>query len=128
MAPRRADFGAPIDGFFAKQAPVQRSILETLRKLVEEEVPDASATMKWGMPFYTLDGEMMCAMAGFKSHVNLILAGPPGTFADPTELLEGDGKTGRHLKLRAPSEVPHDAVRAWLRKAAEVARQKASAN
>ncbi len=122
VAPRRADYGAPIDGFFAKQAPAQRAILETLRKLIEEEVPDATAAIKWGMPFYTLDGEMMCALGGFKSHVNLILPGPPGTYADPGGLLESEGKTGRHLKVRTTSEVPLDATRAWLRRAAEFAR------
>ncbi len=33
VAARRADYGAPIDGFFAKQAPHLRVILEELRKL-----------------------------------------------------------------------------------------------
>jgi hypothetical protein len=61
---------------------------------------------------------MMCALAGFKSHVNLILAGPPGTFADPEGRLEGDGKTGKHLKLRALDELPRAAVKGWLKTAA----------
>jgi hypothetical protein len=89
MPARRADYGAPIDGFFGKQPPHLRVILEELRKLVEETAPSATASIKWGMPFYSVGGEMMCALAGFKSHVNLILAGPPETFADPDGLLEG---------------------------------------
>lgn len=121
-AARRADFGRPIDGFFAKQPPHLRAILEELRRLVEEAAPDATASLKWGMPFYSVGRQMMCALAGFKSHVNLILSGPPGTFADPGGLLEGEGKTGRHLKLRTIDELPRDAVRGWLRTAAEVAR------
>ena len=123
---RRADFGAPIDGFFGRQAPQLRVILEALRKLVEEAAPDATASLKWGMPFFTIGREMMCALAGFKSHVNLILAGPPGAFEDPDGLLEGGGKTGRHLKLRTLDELPRQAVRSWLRAAAQVARGKAS--
>jgi hypothetical protein len=54
--------------------------------------------------------------------VNLVLPGPPGTYADPGGLLEGDGKTGRHLQLRSVDELPRDAVRAWLRTAAQRAR------
>jgi hypothetical protein len=122
---RRADLGAPIDGFFAKQPPALRAILEELRRLVEEAAADATSSIKWGMPFFTIGAQTMCALAGFRSHVNLILAGPPGTFADPDGRLEGDGKTGRHLKLRALDELPRAAVRGWLRTAAERARQQA---
>ena len=122
----RADLGAPIEGFFKRQPPELRSILETLRKEVEATVPDAAGTIKWGMPFYTLGGAMMCALGAHKAHVNLILAGPPGTFADPGGLLEGDGKTGKHLKLRPGDRVPRPAVRAWLRAAATAARAKSA--
>ncbi len=121
---RRPDLGAPIDGFFAKQPPHLRGILDELRKLVDEAAPDGDASIKWGMPFYTVRGNMMCALAGFKSHVNLILAGPPGAFADPKGLLDGDAKGGRHLKLRALDELPRDAVRGWLRTAVTLARKK----
>ena len=121
---RRADFGAPIDGFFAKQPPPLRTILEALRKLVEEVAPQATASIKWGMPFYTVDGNMMCALGGHRSHVNLILAGPPGTFHDPEGRLEGDGKTGRRLTLRSMDDLPRDAVRGWVKSALQVARAK----
>ena len=119
----RADLGAPVDGFFARQPAHLRAILDELRKLVEEAAPEATSSLKWGMPFYELDGETLCALAGFKAHVNLILPGPPGTLADPDGLLEGDGKTGRHLKLRALDELPRPAVRGWLRTAAARARK-----
>jgi hypothetical protein len=118
VAARRADYGAPVDGFFAKQPPQLRAILDVLRALIEGAAPDAGAAIKWGMPFFTRGDEMMCALAAFKSHVNLILPGPPGTYADPDGRLEGDGKTGKHLKLRALDELPRDTVRGWLRTAA----------
>jgi hypothetical protein len=124
-APRRVDFGAPIDAFFVKQPPHLRVVLEELRSLVEEAAPDATASIKWGMPNFAIGRTMMCALAGFKSHVNLIVAGPPDAFRDPDGLLEGDGKTGRHLKLRALDELPRPAVQGWLRVAAQIAREKA---
>jgi hypothetical protein len=58
--------------------------------------------------------------------VNPISRVLPGTFADRGGLLEGEGKTGRHLKLRTLDELPRDAVRGWLRTAAQVARKKAA--
>ncbi len=118
----RADLGLPIDGFFAKQPAHLRPIVDELRKLVESAAPDADSSLKWGMPFYTIDGTTMCAIAGHKSHVNLILSGPPGTYDDPEGLLTGEGKTGRHLKLKTLDDLPRDAVRGWLRTASKLAR------
>ncbi len=118
----RADFGAPIEGFFAKQPPHLRPVLEELRKMVEAAAPDAQSSIKWGMPFFSVGDAMVCALGSHKSHVNLILSGPPGTFADPEGLLEGEGKTGRRLKLTALDDLPKATVRGWLRTAAEWAR------
>ena len=120
----RADLGAPVDGFFLKQPSPQREILQELRRLVAEVVPNAAAAIKWGNPFYTLDGATVCAFGAHKSHVNLILAGPPGTFDDPHQRLIGAGKTGRHLKLTSLEQLPRDEVRGWIRTAAKLAAQK----
>jgi len=120
---RRADFGAPIDGFFARQPHHLRAILDELRAIVEEVAPDATASLKWGVPVYTLGSAMVVGLSGHRSHVNLILAGPPGTFADPDGLLGGTGKTGRHLTLRRVDDLPRAAVRGWVRAAVDVARR-----
>jgi len=122
---RRADFGAPITGFFQKQPAPLRPILEALRTMVEAAAPEATASLKWGMPVYEIGGAMVCALGGHRSHVNLILAGPPGTFADPDGLLSGTGKTGRHLKLASIGDLPKKSVQGWLRTAAAGARKKA---
>ncbi len=120
--PRR-EYGVPIDGFFKRQPANLRAILVELRKLVEAAAPEATSSIKWGMPFFTVNDTMMCALGSHKKHVNLILAGPPGTYADPEGQLSGDGKTGRHLKLTTVDELPRDAVRGWLRTAVELARK-----
>jgi hypothetical protein len=125
--PRRADYGAPIDGFFTKHPPHLRIILEALREIVEGALPDATASIKWGMAHFAIGREMLCALAGFKAHVNLIVFGPPGTFVDPDGLLQGEGKGGRHIKLRALEELPREAARRWLLAAGKAARTKAGA-
>ncbi len=121
---QRADFGAPVEGFFAKQPPELRAILGELRKLVLQAAPDATSSLKWGMPVYAIDGTIMCVLGGHKSHVNLVLSGPPGTYADPAGRLTGEGKTGRRLLLTKLADLPRAEVRAWLRTAAKVAREK----
>jgi hypothetical protein len=114
----RKDLGAPVDGFFASQPPHLLPIVERLRAMIAETAPAATGVIKWGMPFYSVRGNTMCAIAAFKSHVNLILPGPSGTYADPDGLLEGDGKTGKHLKLRTLADLPTAGVRGWLETAA----------
>jgi hypothetical protein len=111
----RADFGKPIDTFLAKQPVPLRAILEALRKLIEQTAPSAEPSIKWGMPFFTVGGKMMCALGATKSHVTLVLVGPPGRFPDPEGRLEGKGKGGRHLKVRSLDELPKEQVRKWLR-------------
>jgi hypothetical protein len=118
----RKDLGAPVEGFFAKQPPGLRPILDELRNMVRQAAPDASSAIKWGMPFYSIGGAIVCALAAHKSHVNLILPGPPGTYADPEGRLEGDGKTGRHLKLKTLGDLPKTSVRGWLKTAVRLAR------
>ena len=118
----RADFGKPITSFLAKQPPALRAILDALRAEIAEVAPEATSSLKWGMPWFAIDGAMFCALGAHKTHVNLILPGPPGTYADPGGRLEGEGKTGKHLKLTSVAEIPRDAVRTWLKTAVARAR------
>lgn len=121
---KRADLGAPVGPFFERQPSQLRAILDELRLLVEEVAPDASASLKWGMPWFSIDGERMCSLTAHKAHVNLVLIGPPDAFPDPDGRLRGEGAGGRHLRLESIDELPRDRVRIWLQTAAELARAK----
>ncbi len=123
MSPKpRADFGKPIDDFFAKQPPPLRAIATELRSIIEATVPGASSSMKWGMPFFSVDGKMVCAIGAHKAHVSLILSGPPNAFADPKRRLTGEAKGGRRLNLTSVAELPRKEVQGWVRTAAKLAR------
>ena len=126
MAKRRADYGAPVDSFFARQTTPLREVLDALRAIVEQAVPDATAALKWGMPVYTVAGRNFVSLGGHKAHVNLVLWGEPGTFVDPDGRLTGDGPSGRILRLADVSDLPKAAVRRWVQAAAERARTKAA--
>jgi hypothetical protein len=121
----RADLGKPVEGFFAKQPPHLRPILDELRAVIERAAPDATSAIKWGNAMYSVGGVMTCGLTAHKAHVNLILAGPPGTFDDPDGRLTGTGKTGRHLKLTSLEDLPRTAVRLWIAQAVAAARAKA---
>jgi uncharacterized protein YdeI (YjbR/CyaY-like superfamily) len=57
-----------IDAYIAKAAPFAQPILKHLRKLVHENCPDASETIKWSMPHFDYKGAIFASMAAFKAH------------------------------------------------------------
>ncbi len=57
-----------IDAYIAKSAEFAKPILEHLRAVVRVACPGVEETMKWSMPHFDYRGEMMCAMAAFKTH------------------------------------------------------------
>jgi len=126
VAAKRADLGAPVAGFLAKQPEHLRVILDVLMALIAEVEPRAAGSLKWGMPFYEVEGHMMCGLGAHKAHVNLILAGPPKGFVDPDKRLLGAGKGSRHLRLTTLDEVPTESVRSWLAASAKYARGNAA--
>jgi hypothetical protein len=57
-----------IDAYIAKAAPFAQPILEHLRKVVHEACPEAEEGLKWGMPFFSYKGSLLCNMAAFRQH------------------------------------------------------------
>src|SRR5258708_2936727 len=57
-----------IDAYIAKSADFAQPILEHLRALVHQACPEATETLKWSMPRFMDDGQILCGMAAFKSH------------------------------------------------------------
>jgi uncharacterized protein YdeI (YjbR/CyaY-like superfamily) len=58
-----------VDAYIAAREPFARPILSWLRARVHAAVPGAGEAIKWGMPFFLLDGRPLANMAGFKAHV-----------------------------------------------------------
>jgi hypothetical protein len=106
-----------VTGYFAEQPPDKRALLEKLRALVAKGVPDATPTIKWGVPVYQRNGKNLCALAAFKDHVAINFFVAPGVLADPAKKLEG-GKTNRLLKVRSAGEIDAGTITRWLKAAA----------
>ena len=95
-----------------------------LREVILEEMPDASESV---YQVYTVaiwfgfTGKMkdtFCYIATNKAHVNLGF--PRGsTLLDPAKVLEGDGKTMRHIKLRTLADVERSLIRRYIQSAIE---------
>ena len=115
MAAKRKDLGAPVDRYFAQQPQEKRALLEKLRALVDKAVPGADASIKWGVPFYQLNGKNVCALAAFKEHVGITLFASPAVFVDPGKRLEGESKGMRMLKVRRAEDIDSVSITRWLK-------------
>jgi hypothetical protein len=104
--------------YFAEQPAEKRALLEKLRSLVAKGIPDAEASIKWGVPIYQLNGRNVCALASFKDHVAINFFAPPSVLIDPGKKLEGGGKTSRLLKVRSAADIDSASILRWLKAAA----------
>jgi hypothetical protein len=97
-----------------------------LREIILEEAPDASEsiyqvyTVAIWFGFSGKMKDMFCYIATNAGHVNLGF--PRGaTLADPNRVLEGEGKTMRHIKLASLRDLERPFVRRYIQEAMEQA-------
>jgi hypothetical protein len=109
----------PVERYFAEQPPEKRALLEKLRAIVNRAVPDATVSIKWGVPFYQRNGKNVCALASFKDHVGINFFAPPDALPDPAGKLEGEGKSNRMLKVRSTADIDAARISRWLKIAAQ---------
>lgn len=103
--------------------PPVGDILISLRDVIRKAVPEASEYVEKDMLAYALGPNTykasVCVISGHKAHVTLgFLRGTK--LDDPNKLLQGKGKTVRHLKFMSVSEIPQQAVSAWVKQAAKL--------
>lgn len=106
---------ADVDAYITDQPEPLTDLLRELRRLIREEAPEAGESIKWGHPTYEARCNI-CYVSAHSEHVNL------GFFRgadldDPQRLLEGTGKSLRHVKVRPGDPVPEDGIRGLLRDA-----------
>jgi len=94
-----------IDAYIANAAPFARPILERLRALVHEAIPEAGETIKWGMPHFTVGCRNLAGMAAFKAHCALAIHGEGRQGADPKL-----GGMGGYGKIATLADLPDPAV------------------
>lgn len=98
-----------IDEYIERAEMFARPILEHIRKLIHEVVPDVEETIKWGFPHFEYK-EVLCSMAAFKHHCafgfwkdSLI----PGIQEIRKDKGDARGSLGRITQL---SDLPKDSV------------------
>ena len=87
-----------IDAYAASQKGPLGETITRLVALVRAAVPSHDELVVHGAPWFCIDGEPFCYVVGYTKHVNLGFCEGTG-LEDPDGLLEGTGKSMRHVKL-----------------------------
>ena len=100
-------------------------MLEQIRQVIHEEVPNLGETISYGMPTFTLHGKYLVSIAAHKKHIGLYPA-PTGVeeFQEAVALY-GGGKGTLKFPLNKP--MPFDLIRSIVRLRAKEQAEKAAA-
>lgn len=109
---------ASLEEFLAQYSPAVRELVLKTRALILSAYPGAlemvdppSKIIAYGRgPKYA---ELVCAIAPFASHVNLMFS-RGAVLPDPDELLQGSGKRARHVKIATLADLEQPGLRALL--------------
>ena len=104
-----------IDEYFEQLESPNREVAAALRKLLDEEAPEAACAIKWGMPVFEQNGRL-CYIDGKGKQVKLgFFQG--ARLPDPDGLIEGTGRAMRHIKVQDLESRREVGIRALLRAA-----------
>ncbi len=89
-----------VSQYIEEQNLPQKEICRRLREIILKTFPTIKEEMKWGVPNY---GDLYYFVA-LKTHVNLGFS-IKNLSNDEIKLLEGTGKTMRHVKVKNPEDL-----------------------
>ncbi|MFF5235201.1 DUF1801 domain-containing protein [Dactylosporangium sp. NPDC000521] len=95
-----------------------REIFECLRELMGQNAPHARLVISRGSPAWT-GRSLLAIISRSKTHLTLAF-GRGAAFTDRHNLLEGTGKTTRHIKIKTAEGINKQAIADYIRQATEL--------
>jgi uncharacterized protein YdhG (YjbR/CyaY superfamily) len=93
--------------YIDKQAPLQKEILEKLRKPIKKSAPLATEAMSYGVPAFKFKGNLVL-YAAFKNHIG-IYPEPKTIQVFKNELKNYDTSKGT-IKFALDKQIPYDLI------------------
>jgi uncharacterized protein YdhG (YjbR/CyaY superfamily) len=84
-----------VDAYIDKQKSPQKEILQKVRKIFQETLPDCEEKMAWGVVTFA-SGKFYIAVMKDRVHIGFAVT---GLSEDEISMFEGSGKTMRHVKI-----------------------------
>ena len=116
---------ATIDAYLAAFPPEVQALLQQIRQVIHNTIPNLGETISYSMPTFTLNGKYLVYIAAHKKHIGLYPA-PTGVeeFHEAVALY-GGGKGTLKFPLNKP--MPFDLIRSIVRFRAKEQAEKAAA-
>lgn len=114
--------GARIVRILKTRGPEVRALAQALRAFVRRQVPGVIESINpWGIPTFNYHGEL----AYFMVHAAHVTFGfqRGAALPDPQGLLEGTGKSMRHVKIRTLEDLERPGLRELVKSAARLNRE-----
>jgi hypothetical protein len=99
--------------YINKASDEQIETLEELRKLIHKTVGNVSEEIKWNMPVFN-NGKDFAYLRFSKKHITLGFYNIE-KIQDPDNLLEGEGNTLKHIKIKSKDEIKQKNIYEWLK-------------
>lgn len=93
-------------------------IASRVRHIVLGSAAGITEELKWGTPWFSKNGRLCYLMAN-QEHVTFGFA-KGASLNDPDRILEGTGKSMRHVKLRTVADVRPRQFALWVREAIQL--------
>jgi uncharacterized protein YdhG (YjbR/CyaY superfamily) len=121
------DQSAPttIDAYLAAFPPEVQALLQQIRQVIHEAVPNLGETISYGMPTFTLHGKYLVYIAAHKKHIGLYPAPTGAEEFHEAVALYGGGKGTLKFPLDKP--MPFDLIRRVVRFRGKEQAEKAAA-
>lgn len=107
------NYNQKVTDYIDKASEEQIVILEALRKIVHETVGNVSEEIKWGFPVFATTTDF-AYLRFAKKHITLGFYNI-NKIKDPDNLLEGEGNTLKHIKIKSLNEIKVDIIKEWLK-------------
>ncbi len=97
-----------VDAFIAKYPPDVQQILQKIRGIIREVAPEANETINYGIPTFTLNGNLVHYSA-FANHIGFYPT-PSGIEKFKSELSKYEGAKGS-VKFPLDQPIPYELIR-----------------
>ncbi|UJL46769.1 DUF1801 domain-containing protein [Virgibacillus sp. NKC19-16] len=114
-----------VDQFIGDLPHDIQNITASLRKIILNSSSKLREELKWSMPNYSYNG-LVCYLQTSKNHVNLgFHKGNELQDKDNNKLLQGTGKTMRHIRIKKAEDIQTEAFTSLIQKAVALNEDKA---